>query len=267
MVGENATYQGAIAKAAGKNNLAELPTEFPSFIRRGYRNEFPRNYRQYGGKELKFAKLATVLAVLGLVLAMAGPAGADSSGPNLVNQATATATAGHPYQADLAWSLAQTPGPSVTATNGSLADSHDCTGCVTEAVAFQVVIASDTKTFTLTNNATSMNTNCETCTAVSIAEQWTVGDTTHQLRITPIGQLMLAAVHLQLAVYVHFVSPAQALSHILALANQVSNILANDVVEVPSPKSTPSVPTPAVSPLALPAPSGPQITHYAQVSG
>jgi hypothetical protein len=211
---------------------------------------------------LKFAKFAVVLAALGLVLAMAGPVGADSSGATLTNQATATATAGHPYQADLAWSEAQVSGPSVTATNNALADSHDCTGCVTEAVAFQVVIASDTNIFTLTNNATSMNTNCETCTAVSIAEQWTVGDTSQQLRITPIGQLELAAVHIQLALYVHFVPPLQALPHILALANEVSNILANDVVEVPNK----SIPAPAVSPLAAPVPSGPQVQHYAQVS-
>jgi hypothetical protein len=217
-------------------------------------------------KNLRAAKFAVVLAALGLVLAMVGPAGADTSGASLVNQATAEATAGHPYQADLAWSLAQIDGPSVTATNSALADSHDCTGCVTEAVAFQVVIASDTNIFTLTNNATSMNTNCETCTAVSVAEQWTVGDTTQQLRITPLGQLELAVVHIQLALYVHLVPPLQALPHILALANEVSTILAQDVVEVP-PKPTPAIPTPAVSPLATPAPSGPTITHYAQVSG
>ena len=214
----------------------------------------------------RMGKVLPVLVALVVGLAWANPAGADSSGPNLVNQATATATAGHQYQADLAWSLAQTPGPSVTASNAALADSHDCTRCATEAVAFQVVLASNTNTFVLTNNATSMNTNCETCTAVAVAEQWTVGDTTHQLRITPIGQLMLASVHLQLALYVHFLPPLQALPHILALANEVSTILSNDVVEVPS-KSTPAIPSPAVSPLAqAPTQVGPTVQHYSQVS-
>jgi hypothetical protein len=248
----------------GRIIWAKFPDEFPGLVRRGHRNEYPRNYRQLEEKKLRVAKLATVLAALGLVLAMAGPVGADTSGPNLVNQATATTTAGHTYQADLAWALAQTEGPSVTATNHADATSHDCTGCVAEAVAFQVVIASDTNLYVLTNNATSITTNCTKCTTVSVAEQWVVGDTSQQLRITPLGQLELAAVHIQLALWTHLAPPLQALPHILALADEVSNILSQDVVEVPS-IPTPAA-TPAVSPLAAPAPSGPQVQHYAQVS-
>jgi hypothetical protein len=212
---------------------------------------------------LKFAKLSVVLVALGLVLAMAGPAGADTSGSSLTNQAVVTVTGTHQDSQDLAWSLAQVDQPEVTAVNEAAATADDCLTCTAEAVAFQVVLASGANIFTLTNNATSVNTNCVNCTTVSVAEQWVVGDSS-PIRLTFVGQIELFAVHLQLAFWSH-VPPAMGLPHILALANQVSNILANDVVEV-GPRPSPAIPSPAVSPLATPAPSGPVVQHYAQVS-
>lgn len=228
-----------------------------------------RNAKRLGWKGRRLPALA--LAVFALVFSLAGTAGADSSAPNLVNQATATVTGVHQDSQDLAWSLAQVNQPSVTAVNDATATATNCLTCTAVAVAFQIVLASNTNTFTITNNATSMNTNCVNCTTVSVAEQWVVGDTSQQLRLNFIGQWELFAVHLQLAFWSH-TPPSLGLPHILALANQVSTILSNDVVEVPTrsaPVPKPAVSpltTPTVSPLAAPAPSGPQITHYAQVS-
>lgn len=206
-----------------------------------------------------------VLAALGLVLAMATPAGADTSSASLTNQAIVQITGTHQNSHDLAWSLAQVDQSSVTASNEASATATNCLTCTAEAVAFQIVLASNTNTFVLTNNATSINTNCVNCTTVSVAEQWVIGDTGRSLRLNFIGQLELFAIHLQLAFWSH-VPPVQGLSHILALATEVSTILANDVVEVPSPKLAPV--SPAVSPkaLATPAPIGPTIQHYAQVN-
>jgi hypothetical protein len=228
---------------------------------------------------VKFAKLATVLVALGSVLMWAAPAGADSSGSSLDNQAVAQVTGRYQVDHELAWSLAQVNQPSVTAVNEATATANDCLTCTAEAVAFQVVLASDTNTFVLTNTATSSNTDCVNCTTVSVAEQWVVGDTDHALRLTFAGQIRLFVIHLELGFWSH-VPPAQGLPHILDLANQVSDILANDVVEVPnrfgpappiSPAATPAV-TPAatpaaITPLATPAPSGPVVQHTAQVSG
>lgn len=216
---------------------------------------------------MKFTRLAVALVAIVSVLAWAGPAGADSSGSSLTNQAVVQLTGTHQVDQDLAWSLAQVDLPSVTAVNEATATATDCLTCTAEAVAFQVVLASNTNTFALTNTATSQNTRCVNCTSVAVAEQWVVGDTGHALRLTFAGQIRLFAIHLELAFWTH-VPPAMGLPHILALANQVGEVLANDVVEVPSPQVTPLPATPAVSPLVLGAPpGGPEITHNVQVSG
>lgn len=212
---------------------------------------------------MKFAKLATVLVVLGMVFSLTGTAGADSSTNSLTNQAVVAVTGHYQDSQDLAWSLAQVSGPEVTAVNEATATATDCETCTAEAVAFQVVLASDTQVYALTNTATSLSTECVNCTTVSVAEQWVVGDTDQELRLNLVGQLELWAIHWQLALWSH-VPPAQGLPHILDLANQVSAILAADVVEVPLPQATASA---AVTTLAQPAPRLPTVQHFAQVSG
>jgi hypothetical protein len=226
-----------------------------------------------GGKQLRFAKLATVLAALGLVLAMAGPAGADPSG--LANASTASVTHNWQFSQHLAWAgPIQTDGPSVTATNNATASAQGCANCTAEAVSFQIIIASDTQTYVLTNNATSTEFQCETCTAVSVAEQWVVGDTSQRIVITPAGQLALAKLHLELAILVGALPATRNFQGVLGVADAVSTILANDVVELPSrnpptPQPVSPASTTEVSPLAAPAtpPSGPVVQHFVQVNG
>jgi hypothetical protein len=223
---------------------------------------------------MKFAKLSAVLVALASVALWAMPAGASPSG--LTNASSASVTHNHQDSQHLAWAgPVQTSGPSVTATNNATASAQGCEGCTAEAVSFQIIIASDTQTFVLTNNATSTEFQCETCTALSVAEQWVVGDTSQRLIVTPAGQLALAKLHLQLAIVVGAESPAQGYATILNIANEVSAVLATDVVECPSqpkpkaaatPAATAAV-TPAVTPLAAPVTSGPVVQHFEQVNG
>lgn len=205
-------------------------------------------------------KLVVVLLAAAVVLLTGQPVMADPSGLN--NRAFANATQPHPQQRDLAWAVVQLDRSSVTAQNTATAQSHDCQGCVAEAVAFQVDVLSDGTNLVLTNNATSANFNCETCTAVAIAEQWVVDDIGQPIKLTPAGQLSLLAVHFQLGALM-LAPPAQLLAHLTMLVNEVNNILAQDVVVVPG--TSPPAAVTAAAPLAAPA-GGITITHYEQLS-
>jgi hypothetical protein len=207
------------------------------------------------------AKLAVVLVVLASVLAMAGPASADPSG--LINHARVHTNSRHPEGTQLAWAVAQVKRSTVTAINTAKATDRHCTDCVAEAVAFQVVLASDTHIYVLTNNATSINTECETCTAVSVAEQWVAGATDGTIVLSAAGQSALEAVQAQL-VSDMALPPQSGLQAILGAADEVSAILAADLSITPN-KSPPSPsPLTEVTPLFSPPPT---VQHFAQVNG
>jgi heme exporter protein D len=205
-------------------------------------------------------RLSVVMAVLALVLASAGPVMAATN--DLRNVAKARTNEKTMDAQVLAWAQAQVSGKSLKAVNLAKARAHHCIGCTSEAVAFQVVLTSDTSTYVLTNNATSVETVCETCTAVSVAEQWVVGATNGTVVLSTAGQSALAALHTELTTLVAL-PPSDALAGILGAAQAISAILAADVSVVPSAQSPPSPGAPLVSPLVQPRPI---IYHYAQVS-
>jgi hypothetical protein len=202
-------------------------------------------------------KLIAVLVGLVALTVWAAPAGANPS--DLVNQAYAHTEQHHPDSQLGTWALAQVDRHAVTAINTARAFAHDCDGCTSEAVSFQIVLASDTNVFTLTNTATSENLECVSCTAVSVAEQWVVGATSGTVVLSKAGQSALEGVQAQLAVEVAL-PPAQGLGGILGLADEVSTILAASVTVSPGPS--------VVSPLAeaTPIQEGPTIQYFAQVS-
>jgi hypothetical protein len=222
------------------------------------------------------AKLAVVLAVLAVVLAGAGPAGADPSG--LINRAHVHTNSRHPEGSRLAWSLAQVRRPAIVAINTAKATAHHCDGCQAEAVAFQIVLASDTQVYVLTNNATSINTECESCTALTVAEQWVAGATNGTVVLSQAGQSALEAVQAQLASDVAQ-GPQAGTQAILGAADEVSAILSADLTVVPNKAPPgPALPEalvtttdltngPGVTTLYAQPPGQPLIQHYAQVSG
>jgi hypothetical protein len=213
---------------------------------------------------MKLIKLVMVAAILAVPLGISSSAGAQPL--NLFNLAVAETFQFHQDQSQLAWGQAETNFPVVPAYNRAQAQSWYCQGCNAEAVAFQVVLASNMSRLNATNLAVSTNNHCETCTATSVAEQWVVGATSGTVVLSQAGQTALQAVKAQLATLVQE-PPSEGLAGILGAADEVSAILAADVSVVPSPATVPAAPAAAVSPLAQPASSSsPTIQHFAQVS-
>jgi hypothetical protein len=132
-------------------------------------------------------------------------------------------------------------------------------------VAFQIVVASDTNVFVLTNTAVAANFYCETCTAVAIAEQWVVGDTFQKITITPAGLAALQGVQSQVGALLG--TPIQLNAELPTIVAEVGTILEADVVVVPAPVPKPKqgiTPKTLAVPTTVPAP--PTIQHYEQVS-
>lgn len=211
-------------------------------------------------------RLITALAVLAVVMSMSGQvAGASPSGLN--NRAHAHTNQRHPADTQFAWAVAEVDRQSVTAQNTARATAHHCDGCNATAVAFQIVVASDTNIFVLTNTAVAANFNCETCTSVAIAEQWVVGDTDQKLAITPAGQSALEGVQSQVGALLG--TPLTLTADLPTIEAEVDTILSDDIVVVPSPpkKGHPALPTVTTLAVPVPVPAGPTIQHYVQVSG
>jgi hypothetical protein len=212
-------------------------------------------------KEQLSRRLLIVLSVLAIVFSLPASAAGASTSPNgLNNRAHAHTNQRHPADTQFAWAVAEVDRPSVTAQNTALATAHHCDGCQTTAVAFQIVVASDTNIFVLTNTAVAANFNCETCTSVAIAEQWVVGDTSEKLTITPAGQAALQGVQSQVGALLG--TPLQLDAELPAIEAEVDGILSADIVVVPPPVKKPVTPLT----LAAPAPAPPIIQHYEQVS-
>jgi hypothetical protein len=213
---------------------------------------------------MKLIKLVIVAVILAVPLGVPGLAGAQPFG--LLNLAISETTQFHQDQSRLSWGQADTDIPVVPAYNRAQAQSWYCDGCNAEAVAFQVVLASDMTRLDATNLALATNNHCETCTATSVAEQWVVGATDGTVVLSEAGQAALEGVKAQLATLVAE-PPAEGLAGILGAADEVSAILAADVSVVPSQTTVPAQTAPAVAPLTQTAPSSsPTIQHFAQVS-
>jgi putative peptide zinc metalloprotease protein len=111
------------------------------------------------------------IAVLLAVGAVGSPASA-AYGDNFVQ---AQATAGTPV--DERSNVMVVANTTDTVDNGNLAEaySHDCTGCRSVAVAFQVVLVPGSPhTVTPGNLASAANERCDHCTAIAIAKQYLV---------------------------------------------------------------------------------------------
>jgi hypothetical protein len=116
--------------------------------------------------------LAVVGATLSLLTAGAGPAVAG--GPNNVVIADATGAAGTSVTRSSV--LAQSTGTDeLTSANIARAESHECFGCRTVAVAFQAVFATGRpQVVAPANVAEAINLNCTGCEAFAFAFQYVV---------------------------------------------------------------------------------------------
>ena len=98
---------------------------------------------------------------------------AAGGGPNHVVQTTATA--GDTVQERGGIQVGFYGGDDLQSTNLAKADSHDCTGCRSIAVAFQAVLATgDPSTVEPRDFAVSTNENCTSCTTAAVAYQYVV---------------------------------------------------------------------------------------------
>jgi hypothetical protein len=204
-------------------------------------------------------RLFVLLATLALVTGMAQPALAGTSPEGLHSSVYAHTSADQPVDTEVAFALARSDHHTVTADNAARALSHDCDGCRATAVAFQVDILSGATTLVLTDTATAVNLDCASCTTTAVAEQWVADDVGGSIELTPTGQAGLDQVHTELMALAG--QPGALSAEVPALVSEVSLILDQDLVVVPSPTVGP----PAV--IAATAPSGGiTVSHYEQVS-
>ena len=101
--------------------------------------------------------------------------GAQAAGGGPDNVVSLSTTAGDTTQERAGVQVGFYGGNDLESTNLARADSHDCTGCRTVAVAVQAVLATgDPSTVAPHNFARSTNENCTGCTTFTFAYQYVV---------------------------------------------------------------------------------------------
>jgi hypothetical protein len=121
------------------------------------------------------ARRATWIVVALLVWLSALGVGAQAAGGGPDNVVTTTATADDSTQDRAGVQVGFYGGDDLESTNLANADSHDCTGCRSVAVAVQAVIATgDPSTVSPRNVAVASNENCTSCTTFAFAYQYVV---------------------------------------------------------------------------------------------
>src|ERR671920_2213671 len=107
-------------------------------------------------------RFVAILASAAIAAAAAAPtAVAEGSAGGANNIVLVSTTGDGASQARSALQAARFGGSSLTSTNLADAESHDCTGCRSVAVAVQAVFNSgDSTTFSPSNAAVAVNSNC-----------------------------------------------------------------------------------------------------------
>ena len=140
--------------------------------------------------------LVAVAAFFALTLA-ALPAAAQEGGAN--NVVVATNMAEESFIARSGVQVAPVGSDSVTSTNLALANSLNCTGCRTVAVAFQAVLVTrNANTITPTNAAVATNDGCNSCATFAYAYQYVL-TTERSAHLTLAGQSGVLAVRTEAA--------------------------------------------------------------------
>ena len=121
------------------------------------------------------ARRATGIVVALAVCCSALTFGAAAAGGGPNNLVSTTATTGDTVQERAAAQVASFGGDDLQSTNLARADSHDCTGCRSVAVAVQAVFAThDPSTVEPHNFAVATNESCTRCTTFAFAYQYVV---------------------------------------------------------------------------------------------
>jgi hypothetical protein len=130
-----------------------------------------------------------VLAIVVAACWLATAASADDTAPN--NVVSVTSTADSPTNAGSHMQVGFFGGDTLDSNNIAQADSHDCTGCHTVAVAVQAVIGTgNPSTVAPVNAAIATNENCTSCATFAFAYQYVV-TTDGPVHLTDAGRRQL----------------------------------------------------------------------------
>jgi hypothetical protein len=193
------------------------------------------------------ALMATGAVVAAALVTSAGTASAQGFSFPVIGGAASVSTAffGHtpPPVTHVGWEVVPAQG-NITSSNNAVAFTTNCTGCVAEAVSFQIILDSNRTDYssfdTLTDNATSINTNCTSCTALSVAYQWVLMST-GPVSLTPQGQSELATAHAQLQAVLATYPPGPVFETALHnVVTTVGQILQNEGTNIAAPIFTPN---------------------------
>jgi len=178
------------------------------------------------------AVLRRALTCAVLLLACVLPLGSAQAAPDIrpkdnVALAQIATDAGHAF--DFSWEIRKQRGGIVDHLNSAQAYSQ-CVECGASAVAFQIVLATDSNTVIPRNEAIAINYGCTDCVTVAEARQF-VRVYDRAVRITGAGRAVLDNVRTQLDALATQNLDALALhTAVEAQEARVNQVLAEDVV-------------------------------------
>lgn len=145
-------------------------------------------------------RISAILAASAALLAAAAPAAsADAQGGGANNVVVATNSTDGTSVARSSLQTALLGGDTLMSSNIADAESHDCTGCRSVAVAVQAVFNSGgASTFEPANVATAVNANCLSCETFAYAFQYVVTPP-GPVRLSRAGRRELTALRSEIA--------------------------------------------------------------------
>jgi putative peptide zinc metalloprotease protein len=167
-----------------------------------------------------------------LLLACVLPLGSAQAAPDIrpkdnVALAQIATDAGHDF--DFSWEIRKQRGGTVDHLNSAQAYSQ-CLECGATAIAFQIVLASDSNVVIPRNEAVAINNECTNCVTVAEARQF-VRVYPRAVRITGAGRAVLDDVRTQLdALATQNLDVAALHTAVEAQEARVNEVLANDIV-------------------------------------
>jgi hypothetical protein len=174
--------------------------------------------------------VASVTSLVCLITGLAGAAQADT-GAGAKNVVLAQNTTDGRFFSRSGVMVASNPSETVANANLALAESTDCTGCHTVAVAMQVVIIENEgpSDFRPANAATAVNANCQSCQTQAFAYQYIVQPGT-KVHLSPYAHQQIAGIRLRVADAAASGVPAFELEEVLdGLCHELSLVVINDL--------------------------------------
>jgi putative peptide zinc metalloprotease protein len=174
---------------------------------------------------------AALLLAIGLVGLTSVPAFAQSSGGDSAAAAVNTRDGATVFR--FAFNVTQALGDTVNSTNAAVAYAS-CTDCRTVAISFQIVfVIGDPSTFTPTNEAISINYQCNLCDTMAAAYQFVV-QASGPVHFTADGRRELEAVMRAIrSLDVNALTDAELRAKLDTYAAEINTILSTQLVAGP----------------------------------